>query len=92
MEERYYIRSNREAGEGRFDIQLLPRTAQYPGILIEIKAAAKKEHPDLKALAKSAIKQINDQRYDTEMKAQGITTIIKYGAAFSGKDVEVLME
>ena len=46
----------------------------------------------LKALAESAINQINDQKYVAEMKAQGIPDIIKYGVAFSGKDVEVLME
>ena len=33
-----YTTSNRESGEGRYDIQLLPRDAKLPGILIELKA------------------------------------------------------
>ena len=30
--------------------------------------------------------------YDTEMKRRGITTVIKYGVAFSGKNVEIYTE
>ena len=28
----YHIRSNRESGDGRFDLQLEPKTGQLPGI------------------------------------------------------------
>lgn len=43
LDNRYYITSNREAGEGRYDIQLMPKenTAKninMPGILIELEA------------------------------------------------------
>lgn len=92
MDDRYYIRSNRESGDGRFDIQLLPKVKDFPGILIELKSTAKKDHPDLKSLAETALKQINEQKYDTEMTSQGITNIVKYGVAFCGKDVELLIE
>lgn len=37
MDKRYYISSNRESGERRFDIQLMPKTDKLPGILIEVK-------------------------------------------------------
>ena len=39
MNNRYEILSNREAGDGRFDICLKPKTTHLPGILIELKAA-----------------------------------------------------
>ena len=39
MDHRYDITSNRESGEGRYDIQLMPKMKQDPGILIEFKAA-----------------------------------------------------
>ena len=38
LDDRYRITSNREAGEGRFDIQMLPLNKKLPGILIELKA------------------------------------------------------
>ena len=90
MDNRYYIRSNREAGEGRYDIQLMPKVKTLPGILIELKAAKKAEHSELKALAEAALSQINDRKYDAEMISQGIKEIVKYGAAFCGKEVEII--
>lgn len=91
MDNRYYITSNRESGEGRYDIQLMPRNIAKPGILIELKAT-NKQGADLKALSRIALQQIHDRRYDTEMIAKGVETIFKFGVAFSGKKVEVVSE
>ena len=85
----YYVSSNRESGEGRYDIQLQPKTAAMPGIIIEIKAAKDATEEQLKALAANALTQIESKHYDTELMAHGITTIYKYGIAFSGKKVEI---
>lgn len=85
----YYVSSNRESGEGCYDIQLQPRTAAMPGIIIEIKAAKDATEEQLKALAANALTQIESKHYDTELMAHGITTIYKYGIAFSGKKVEI---
>ena len=84
-----YTTSNRESGEGRYDIQLLPRDAKLPGILIELKAETNCSEDELKKLSETALQQINDRKYDTEMTSMGITAIHKYGVAFSGKSVEV---
>lgn len=91
MDNRYYITSNRESGEGRYDIQLMPKDTSKPGILIELKAD-KKSSDDLKSLAQTALQQIYDRKYDTEMTAKGVKTIFKFGVAFSGKNVEVISE
>ena len=88
----YYISSNRESGEGRFDIQLMPKTDNLPGILIEVKGMKNASQPDLAALAQSAIRQINEKHYKTELCTHGVKQILKYGAAFSGKNVEICME
>ena len=85
----YYVSSNRESGEGRYDIQLQPKTAAMPGIIIEIKAAKDATEEQLKALAAEALTQIESKHYDTELMAHGITTVYKYGIAFSGKKVEI---
>ena len=87
---RYYITSNRESGEGRYDIQLMPRDIAKPGILIELKAAKGYSDEELGALAKMALQQIDEKKYDTELAVRGVKDIFKFGVAFSGKKVEVV--
>ena len=86
----YYPLSNRESGEGRYDIQLTPKEKNMPGIIIEIKASDKASYEDLRLLAESALEQINNKKYDTDLIAMGIESIYKYGIAFNGKHVEVI--
>ena len=89
LDNRYYVRSNRESGEGRFDIQLMPRNDKLPGILIELKAGKECSEGALERLAQTALEQIDDRHYDTEMTAHGVTDILKYGVAFCGKKVSI---
>ncbi len=84
-----YTTSNRESGEGRYDIQLSPEAKTLPGIIIELKAEKDSSESELKALADIALRQIEEKKYDTEMTSKGVKTIYKYGVAFSGKNVEV---
>lgn len=86
----YYPLSNRESGEGRYDIQLTPKEKNMPGIIIEIKATDKTSPEDLRKLAEAALKQIDDKKYDTELISKGIAITYKYGIAFNGKHVEVV--
>lgn len=87
-----YVTSNREAGDGRYDIQLMPKNAVLPGILIELKAEKHADAEQLKRLAAVALKQINDKNYAADMQSHGVKTIYKYGVAFSGKKVEIEVE
>ena len=84
-----YTTSNRESGESRYDIQLSPEAKTLPGIIIELKAEKDCSESELKALAETALQQINEKKYDTEMTSKGVKTVYKYGVAFSGKNVEV---
>ena len=84
-----FTTSNRESGDGRYDIQLKPTDKNLPGILIELKAAKDCNEDQLKNLSNNALQQIIDKKYDTELLLAGIKTIYKYGVAFSGKRVEV---
>lgn len=90
--EPYKSTSNKESGNGRYDIQLNPTAKNLPGIIIELKAAKNCSEEELKELATTALKQINDKKYDTELKSSGVKNIIKYGVAFSGKNVAVVSE
>lgn len=89
MSDKYYIASNRESGNGRFDIQLMPRVSSLPGFLIEVKAAKHYSLDKLEELSQIALEQITKQKYDTDMRAKGVSKVFKFGIAFSGKDVKI---
>lgn len=90
LSSKYYVTSNHESGEGRYDIQLMPKDNDMPGILIELKLG--KKNTDLKKLSNEALQQIIDCKYDTDMIMHNIHTIYKYGVAFCGKKVEVTVK
>lgn len=90
MSSRYYIRSNRESGDGRFDLTLEPKISSMPGIVMEFKAI--KDPSGLPTSAREALMQIGEKHYDTDMKDRGIKEIVKYGVAFAGKNVEIIKE
>lgn len=90
--EPYKSTSNKESGKGRYDIQLRPLVKSLPGIIIELKSAKNCSEKELKELSTTALKQINDKKYDTELKSAGINNIVKYGVAFSGKNVAIVSE
>ena len=88
MNNRYIVRSNRESGLGRFDIQLQPMQEDLPGFLFELKAS-KKPSEDLEKLAESALEQIKARQYTAELESTGIHEIICVGIAFRGKEAAV---
>ncbi len=84
----YKVRSNRESGLGRFDIELLPMVQGIPGFIFEFKHT-KDINVDLDSLANSALRQIDDMKYDTELKDFGVEDIVKIGIAFRQKSAVV---
>ena len=92
MSDQYFIRSNREAGTGRYDLQLEPRQKDLPGMILEFKSKKNCTEKQLTELAKTALSQIKDHAYTTDLSERGITEIVLYGIAFSGKQVAVEME
>jgi len=87
--DRYTVTSNRESGEGRYDIQLMPGRPEDQGFIFELKAEKNAEQDKLKALADQALRQIAEKKYAEEMRSQGVHAITQYGVAFSGKHVEI---
>lgn len=84
----FKVRSNRESGLGRFDIELLPMVKGIPGFIFEFKHT-KDINADLDSLANSALKQIEDMKYDTELNDFGVKDIVKIGIAFRQKSAVV---
>lgn len=89
MDNQYKIKSNRESGNGRYDISLIPRGSKYPGIIMELKWKSGLNADTLEKLAEEALIQIDDKRYDFEIREDGIENILKFGIAFSGKMVKI---
>lgn len=89
MDDQYKIKSNRESGDGRYDICLIPRDEKHPGIIMELKSQTGLNEEELQILAEEALKQITARRYDVEMRSDGIGSILKIGIAFSGKNVKI---
>ena len=90
---RFVVKSNRESGEGRYDISMRPLIEGMPGVVIELKAA-EEETEDLDALAREARRQIDTRAYTTEMLADFAAhgekrDILKFGMAFYKKNLVV---
>ena len=89
LRDRYAITSNRESGFGRYDIMLMPKNGVDDAIIIEFKVYDADDEKDLHETVNSALKQIEEQKYEEVLISQGITKerIRKYGFAFQGKKV-----
>jgi hypothetical protein len=88
MQETHEVRSNRESGLGRYDLALIPRNPGGTGIIIEFKKAESLE--DLCHVAEKALKQIETNRYDSELRERGVSDILRLGIAYFGKRIEVI--
>lgn len=86
LQDSYEIISNRESGDGRYDVMLIPKNKSDLGIVIEFKVVKKKEK--LKKTAKEALCQIKNKNYVQELVRQGIHRKLLIGMAFSKKDID----
>jgi len=83
----YYVTSNFEAGFGRYDVLLEPKKKNNRAFILEFKVADAENK--LEKLSKEAIKQIEEKRYDINLKSKEIKEIISVGIAFYGKKLKV---
>lgn len=83
----FEVRSNREAGKGRADMVLRPRTANHPGAVLELKVA--RSRAGLSRALDEGMKQIRDRGYAAELSAAGVRPVRCIAVAFDGKDVRV---
>ncbi len=88
----FEITSNREAGLGRYDLQLRPRNPDLPGYIFEFKRLAKDGEATLDRAADQALAQITEQGYARVMAASGLKTIWLVGLAFRGKRLAMVWQ
>lgn len=92
LSDQYSVKSNRESGYGRYDVMIIPKDQQKLGIILEFKKVSIRRQETLELAADSALQQIRDKKYATEMAAVGITQTVSVGIAFEGKQVLIKSE
>ena len=86
--DRYIVRSNRESGNGRYDIVMKTPSRRGLAILIELKAALSMD--DLEKACQRGLSQIEEMGYGRELQEDGYRNIKRYAVAFYKKDCEVM--
>ena len=84
----WYVRSNKESGNGYSDLSILIDGADT-GIIIEVKYAEKKQFD---AVCRDAILQIDQNGYADTLTEEGCRTILKYGIACYKKECRVIVK
>lgn len=89
LRDQYEVRSNRESGYGRYDVMLIPRQKNQLAFVLEFKVYDAQEELKLEDTVQSALVQIEEKHYDTELIERGSSKskIRHYGFAFEGKKV-----
>ncbi|MEM7403083.1 MAG: PD-(D/E)XK nuclease domain-containing protein, partial [Myxococcota bacterium] len=100
LEQDYRLRSERETGEGRADVLLIPKQQGKPGIILEFKLAeevwGKQDQAvveqGLHQTAQEALRQIKDKNYAAEFADQNCSFVLGIGVAFVGKQLATAYE
>ena len=81
--EGYKVTSNRESGDGRYDLCIVSRNGLETPVILEFKIA--KNRRMLESAAEAALRQITDQRYDAPLEEDGYEKCIHIGIGFCKK-------
>lgn len=84
----YRILSNRESGEGRTDLIMKESRFRGRAVIFEIKTA--KEFSEMEKKCSEALQQIEDRKYEEELRREGCSEILKYGICFLKKGCIVM--
>lgn len=84
----YVVRSNRETGCGRADIQIVSFDLNKPAFILELKRAD--DYRQMDAQCQKALRQIEDKRYEEEMRREGYRDIVRYGICFCKKSCRIM--
>jgi hypothetical protein len=86
----YEIISNKEAGLGRVDIILLHKKDKNRlAIIMELKRINRFRENSKEEALQNALKQIEEKKYEIEVRKRGHKNILKMGVVFDGKRVWV---
>ena len=89
LKDTYYVNSNRESGFGRYDIMLEPKDKNGNSFIMEFKVMENMEEKTIEDTVENAKKQIEEKRYEENLKERGFTNITKMVYAFNGKEFKM---
>ena len=94
MRKEYRIVSNRESGDGRYDIAIYPFDKTKDAYILEFKVLNEHREKTVQETAENALKQIQTRNYEADLLTYGIPAdhIHKLGFGFLGKKVWVVSD
>ncbi|MBF8263194.1 MAG: AAA-ATPase fused to superfamily nuclease [Parachlamydiales bacterium] len=90
LKDQYEVKSNRESGLGRYDVMLIPKNKHDLGIVMEFKKIGPFKKMDMMTAANSALLQIEEKKYASELLDRNIVRILYLAIVFEGKNVLIL--
>jgi hypothetical protein len=85
LQDTHEVKSNRESGNGRYDVMIIPRDVTKLGIVMEFKKVDEDEDETLETAVEIALAQIAEKGYTQELVSRGIEDIMEVGISFTGK-------
>ena len=89
LKDKYFVKSNRESGYGRYDIMLETKEKDKNSFIIEFKITENMDEKTVKNTVEEAKKQIEEKKYEGELKEKGFTNITKMVFVCNGKEIEI---
>ena len=89
LKDSYYVNSNRESGMGRYDIMLEPQDKNANSFIMEFKVLEDTEEKTIEETITNAKKQIEERKYEENLRERGFSNITKMVFAFKGKEVKI---
>lgn len=87
LNDTHEVKSNRESGYGRYDVMLIPKESPGKGIIFEFKKVNRAKKETLEEATDAALNQIEQKKYEQELRERGVKDLIKIGIAFEGKEI-----
>jgi len=87
LKDRYEVYSEKESGYGRFDVSVIPKDKSKQAIIMELKSIDTFNSETKDQTLEAALQQIEDRQYETILRQQGCTNIMKIAVTFDGKRV-----
>ncbi|MCS6132382.1 AAA family ATPase [Clostridium botulinum] len=90
LSDKYEVKSNKESGYGRYDVMLIPKDTSKLGIIMEFKKIDDFMSKSIEKGIEEALNQIEENKYEAELKERNISNILKLAIVFKGKKIEVV--
>ncbi|WP_335970660.1 AAA family ATPase [Fusobacterium polymorphum] len=87
LDNKYSVKSNREAGLGRYDVLIEPINKKERAFILEFKVTDSEKN--LEKFSKEALEKIINKKYNIELIKKGIKDITYIGIAFYKKQLRI---